>query len=148
MFPGPTELRLNGCSIESIWTPNSKSSTLTPKPTCRHADKGKFYTWWVESSFVFVQHQPFQFYRLFWSNVEKNAKRFRWRKSHSKVEADDEFGLAMQRKDSWCATFDCIRNPRENQIRKSYRFRTEKVKAMTKQVKLRFVIKRTSGRIR
>ena len=36
---------------------------------------------------------------------KKNAKRFRWRKSHSKIEAEDEFGLAMQRKDSWCATF-------------------------------------------
>ena len=31
MFPGPTELRLIGCSIESIWTPKSKSSTSTPK---------------------------------------------------------------------------------------------------------------------
>ena len=31
MFPGPTELRLIGCSIESIWTQKSKSSTSTPK---------------------------------------------------------------------------------------------------------------------
>ena len=31
MFPGPTELRLIGCSIESTWTQKSKSSTLTPK---------------------------------------------------------------------------------------------------------------------
>ena len=31
MFPGPTELLLIGCSIESIWTPKSKSSTSTPK---------------------------------------------------------------------------------------------------------------------
>ena len=37
MFPGPTELRLIGYSIESIWTHKSKSSTSTPKtnlPTC------------------------------------------------------------------------------------------------------------------
>ena len=31
MFPEPTELRLNGYSIESFWTQKSKSSTLTPK---------------------------------------------------------------------------------------------------------------------
>ena len=24
------------------------------KPTCRHTDQGKFHTWWIESSFVFV----------------------------------------------------------------------------------------------
>ena len=31
MFPEPTELLLIGCSIGSIWTPPSKSNTLTPK---------------------------------------------------------------------------------------------------------------------
>ena len=31
MFPGPTELLLIGRLIESIWTPRSKSNTLTPK---------------------------------------------------------------------------------------------------------------------
>ena len=31
MFPEPTELLLIGCSTESIWTPKSKSNTLTPK---------------------------------------------------------------------------------------------------------------------
>ena len=33
----------------------------------------------------------------------KERKRFRWRKCHSKIETGDEFGLAMQRKDS-CST--------------------------------------------
>ena len=64
------------------------------KPTRRRTDKGKFHTWWMESSSVFVQ-QPFQFCRVFWSDVEKNATRFRWRKDHSKIEVDDEFSLAM-----------------------------------------------------
>ena len=41
------------------------------------------------------------------------------RKSHSKIEADDEFGLAMQRTDSWRATFYCIKKPGENQTWKS-----------------------------
>ena len=40
-------------------------------------------------------------------------------KSHSKVETDDEFGLSMQRKDSWCVSFYCIRKPLENQTWKS-----------------------------
>ena len=31
MFPEPTELLLICCSMESIWTPKSKSNTLTPK---------------------------------------------------------------------------------------------------------------------
>ena len=35
MFPGPTELRFIGCSIESIRTLKSKSSTPCQKPTCR-----------------------------------------------------------------------------------------------------------------
>ena len=52
--------------------------------------------------FVFVQHQPFQFHQQLQSDVEKNAKRI----SHSK----------MQRKDSRCASFYCIRKPEENQI--------------------------------
>ena len=36
--------------------------------------------------------------------------------SHSKIEADDEFGLAMQRKER--AAFYCIRKPGETQTRK------------------------------
>ena len=43
----------------------------------------------------------------------------RWKKSHSKIETNDEFGLAMQRKDSCRATFYYIRKPGENQTRKS-----------------------------
>ena len=79
------------------------------KPTRRHTDQGKLHTWWMEPFFVLVYIQPFQFYRLFGRNVEKNAKRLRWRKSRSKIEADDEFDLATQRKDSWRAIFYCIR---------------------------------------
>ena len=54
MFPEPTELLLIGYSIESIWTPKSKSNTLTPKTNSQ--------TYWPRqishvmngSSFVFV----------------------------------------------------------------------------------------------
>ena len=92
MFPGPTESRLIGYSIELIWTQKSKSSTSTstPKTTCRHANQAKFHTWRMESSFLFVQHYPFQFYSLFWSDGKKSTTKFRWRKSHSEVEANDE----------------------------------------------------------
>ena len=41
MFPGPKELPLIGCSIESTWTQKSKSSTLTPK-TNSQITKGNF----------------------------------------------------------------------------------------------------------
>ena len=41
------------------------------------------------------------------------------RESHGKIEADDEFGLAMQRKESRCACLYCIWKPGENQIWKS-----------------------------
>ena len=40
-------------------------------------------------------------------------RKCRWRKSHSKVEADDEFSLAMQRKDSWRSCLNCIRKSGE-----------------------------------
>ena len=50
---------------------------------------------------------------------KRTQKRFRWRKSHSKIEADDEFSFAMQRKDSWSACLYCITKPGENQIWKS-----------------------------
>ena len=47
MFPEPTELLLIGCSIASIWTPKSKSSTLTPKTNSRTYWQRKFHTWWM-----------------------------------------------------------------------------------------------------
>ena len=60
------------------------------KLTFRHVNKCKFHTWRMESSFVFVQHQLFQFHKLFWIDFKKNVKRLRRRKSHSKVIANDE----------------------------------------------------------
>ena len=44
MFPGPTELRLIGCSIESIWTQKNPNQVHRhQKPTCRLANQGKFH---------------------------------------------------------------------------------------------------------
>ena len=101
----------------------SKSNTLTPKINSQ--------TYWPrEISHVMngihllcsfnICH--FSSTRLFWSDVDKNARRIRWRKSHSKIEGDDEFSLAMQRKDSWRACLYCIWKPGEDQIWKSNTF--------------------------
>ena len=109
MFPEPTELRLFGCSIESIWTPKSKSNTLTPKTnmqTCWQEEISH-----VMSGTIFCVCLTLVI-SVLWSVLKwcrKNATRSRWRKSHSKIEVDDEFDLAMQRKDSCRATFYCIR---------------------------------------
>ena len=114
MFPEPTELLLIGCLIESIWTPRSKSNTLTPKTNSQ--------TYWqreishVMNGIIFLclfNMSHFSSNQLSWSDVEKNARRCWWRKSHSKIKADDEFGLAIQRKGSKRACFDCIRKPNE-----------------------------------
>ena len=98
---------------------NPNKNTLTPKTISQ--------TYWpreiphVMKGIIFCvcQHQPFQFHQVSWSDVEKNTRRCRWRKSHSKIEANHEFSLAMQRKVSWRACLYCIRKPGENQIWKS-----------------------------
>ena len=55
MLPGPTELLLIVCldfkiQIKYVDTKNQHADI----------DKGNFHTWSMESSFEFVQHQPFQ----------------------------------------------------------------------------------------
>ena len=119
MFPEPTELLLIGYSIDSIWTPKSKSNALTPKTNSQtywsraisHVMNGIIY---FVCSTLAISVLPLV---LKW--CRKNAKKIWWRKSHSKIEANDEFGLAMQRKDSWRACIYCIRKPGENQTWKS-----------------------------
>ena len=84
MFPEPTELLLIGYSLESIWTPKSKSNTLTPKTNSQ--------TYWpVEISYVMngiifcvcltLAISVLQIVRKW---CRKERKKFRWRKSHSK----------------------------------------------------------------
>ena len=78
MFPGLTELRLIGCSTESIWTPRSKSNTFDTKNHLADTlTKGNFTRDEWNNLVVLVQHLPFQFYQLSWSDVEKNARRCR-----------------------------------------------------------------------
>ena len=62
MFPGPTELRLIGYSIESIWTQKIQIKYIdTKNQLADMLTKGNF-TRRMESSSVFVQYKPFQFY--------------------------------------------------------------------------------------
>ena len=42
-------------SIESIWTPESTSDTLTPMPTRRHFDQRQLRTWWMEPTIFSVR---------------------------------------------------------------------------------------------
>ena len=111
---------LVGYSIESIWTPGSKSSTSTPKTQL--ADlliKGNYTRDEWNHLLCPFNISRFSSTNCWESDVEKNSKRCRWTKSHSKIENDDGFGLAMQRKESWRACLYCIRKPGENQIWKS-----------------------------
>ena len=97
MFPEPTELLLICCLIESVWTPRPQiKCTNTKNQLADILTNGKL-TWWMESSFVFVQHEPCQFHQQAQSDVEKSTRRYRWRKSHGKIKANDEFGIKMNR---------------------------------------------------
>ena len=42
--------------------------------------QGKFHTWWMESSFVFVQHQQFQFSKLVLKRCRKEHKKMQLKK--------------------------------------------------------------------
>ena len=110
MFPEPIELLLIGCSIESIWTPKSKSNTLTPKTNSQ--------TYWpraishVTNGIIFCACSALAISGLQsvlkWCRTER--KKESGEESHSKIETDDEFGLAMQRKGSRSACFHCNRS--------------------------------------
>ena len=101
MFPEPTELLLIGCSIESIWTLGSESNTLTSKNQLADMlTMGNFTR--NEWNHLLCLFNISHFSSTNCSEVmSKRTKKIRWRKSHSKIEADDEFGLAMERKESW-----------------------------------------------
>ena len=115
MFPEPTELRLIGCSIESIWTQNPIQIHRHQKPTRRHSNQRKFHTWWVESFVVLVQYQPFQFYSVLWYTGETISTRFRRRTSHSKIATDDESYC----QDAVARIVLDFSNPGEEKLRKS-----------------------------
>ena len=101
MFPEPTELLLIGCSIESIWTLKSKSNTLTPKNQLADIlTKGNFTRDEWNHLLCLFNIGLSSYTECSEVMSKRTQKDSGEEKSHSKTEADDEFGLAMQRKDS------------------------------------------------
>ena len=91
MCPGPTELRVIGYSIESIWIQKNPNQVHRhQKPTGRHSNQRRFHTWWVESFVVLVQYQPCQSYSLFWSHD----------KNYNKIQEKNE---SQRNRDQWWA---------------------------------------------
>ena len=118
MFPGLTELHLIGCLIELIWT-QKKPNHNTQNQLADIPTKGNFTRdEWNHLLCLFNMSH-------FSSNncLEVTSKRTQKESGEERVTAksrpNDEFCLAMQRKDSCRATFYCIRKPEENQTRKS-----------------------------
>ena len=79
------------------WNPNQTHQHQ--KPSCHRRDQRKIPHVMNGNIFCVCPRLTisFQFYRVFWSKFEMNAKRLRWRKSHSKVEADDDVALHQLR---------------------------------------------------
>ena len=103
MLPGPTELRLIGCSIELTWIPKCNSNTSTPKTNLRtsrpkevsHVMNGIICCACSVSAisvlqFSLKQHLPFQFCSLLCCDREETSTRLRRRTSHSKIATNDE----------------------------------------------------------
>ena len=89
MFPGLTELRMIGCSIEVIWTQKSNQVHQHQKPTRRHLNQRKFHTRWVESIVVLV--------RMLAIAVLQFAL-MQWRSDLNKIQEKSE---SQQNQDQW-----------------------------------------------
>ena len=101
MFPEPTKLLLIGWLIESILNPQILITYIDTKNQLADIlTKGNFTRDEWNHLLCLFNMSHFSSTNLSWSDVEKNTRRCRWRKSHSKIEADDELGLAMQHKGS------------------------------------------------
>ena len=92
MFPEPTELRLIGYSIESIWTQKNPNQVHQhQKPTCRHSNQRKISH--VTNGIIccVCSILTISVLQLVSESMEKKSTtRFRRRASHSEVEANDE----------------------------------------------------------
>ena len=117
MFLEPTELLLIGYSIESIWTPKSKSNTLTPKTQLADMlTKGNITRdeWNHLLCLLNISHSSST--ACTEVMLKRTQKKIWWRKSHRKIKADDEFGIKMPCKGSNRACLDCVWKPGEHQI--------------------------------
>ena len=89
------------------------------KPTRRHTDGGKFHTWWMESFFCVCLTLAISVLPIVLKWCRKIQKDSGEERVTAKIEADDELGLATQRKDSWRVCLYWVRKPAENQKWKS-----------------------------
>ena len=124
MFPEPTELLLIVCSIESIWTPRSKSNTLTPKTQLADVlTKGNFTRdEWNQLLCVFnISHfSSTNCLEVMSKRTQENEAKKVSQHNRSRwwIWSRD----ASSRKGSKRACLDCIGKPGENQIWKSDTF--------------------------
>ena len=101
MFPEPTELLMIGCLMESTWTPRSKLNTLTPRTNSQTYWQRKISHVMNGTIFCVCSTLAISVLQIVLKWCRKERKKMQERKSHSKIEADDEFGLVMQRKESF-----------------------------------------------
>ena len=121
MFPEPTELLLIGCSIESIWTPRSKSNTWTPRTNSQ--------TYWqkeishVTSGIIFCvcSTLAISVLPLVLKWCQKEHKKNQVKKESQQNQSWWWICFTIPREGSERACLDCIGKPGENQIWKSER---------------------------
>ena len=98
MFPEPTELLLIGCSMESIWTHKIHIKYIdTKNQLAEILTKGNFTRdEWNHLLCLFnISHfSSAECSEVMSKRTQKDSGEER--KSHSKVETNDEFGLGMQ----------------------------------------------------
>ena len=102
-FQNPQSLLFICFLIQPIWTLKSKLNTLTPKTNSLTERQNGNFTRDERNHLLClfnISHLTFINCLEVMSKKKKNARRCSWRKSRSKIEADDDFGLAMQRNGS------------------------------------------------
>ena len=113
MFPGLTELLFIGYLIDSIWTPKSKSNTMTPKNQLADIlTKGHFTRDECNHLLCFFNISHFSSIH----SLEAMSKRTQEDTSEERVLAKSEFDLTIQCERSERACLDCIGKPGKHQI--------------------------------
>ena len=120
MFPEQPELLLIGYSIVSIWTPKSKSNTLTPKTNSQ--------TYWPREISHVMNGIIFCVCSTLAISVLSIVLKW-WRKERKKIQVKKRVTAKSKpmmnlvsrcsEKDSWHSCLYCIRKPGENQTWKS-----------------------------
>ena len=91
MFPGPTEFRLIGCSIDSIWTPNIKIKYIDTKNQLADIlTTGNFTRDKWNHLLCLFEISHFSSTVCSEAMAKKSTTRFRRRASHSEIATNDE----------------------------------------------------------